>query len=191
MQPVNLLLSIFLGGLGIDRMANGCVRQGLEKLFLGFIPIVGPPLQGVWWLTDVGTAALSSDGYMGCRGKKGARKSTRKRSQIGEQQQGEESEGPDYEKTDELQAHQKHGVRRRKKKKKANGDDDDGDDDDDDEDRKKELKEKMKKHYGHAKAKVKEHYSRAKKQAKAHFKSLKHKYRSHRRRGGNRRTRKK
>ena len=64
---MNLALSLFLGGLGIDRMVNGCVKQGFEKLLVGWIPLVGLPIQGLWWLTDVGTAALSKDGYIGCR----------------------------------------------------------------------------------------------------------------------------
>ena len=57
----NLPLSIFLGGLGVDRMASGCWGSGAAKLFSGFIPFAGP----VWWLTDIAYAGMGKD-YPGC-----------------------------------------------------------------------------------------------------------------------------
>ena len=44
-----LLLSIFVGGLGIDRFYGGRIGLGILKLFFGWIFI--------WWLIDVILAA--------------------------------------------------------------------------------------------------------------------------------------
>ena len=78
MQGRNLLLSLFLGGFGIDRMVNGCYIQGFVKGTLWMVPFIGLPLQGAWWITDVGKAAFGSDGYFYCPSKKLAQKSAKK-----------------------------------------------------------------------------------------------------------------
>ena len=78
MQGKNLLLSLFLGGFGIDRMVNGCYIQGFVKGTLWMVPVIGLPLQGAWWITDVGKAAFGSDGYFYCSSKKLTQKSAKK-----------------------------------------------------------------------------------------------------------------
>lgn len=42
-----LLISIFLGGFGIDRFLLGKIGSGIAKLLLGWFTF------GVWWLVDV------------------------------------------------------------------------------------------------------------------------------------------
>lgn len=44
---VTLLLSIFLGGLGIDRFYLGHIGLGVAKLLLGWATF------GIWWLIDL------------------------------------------------------------------------------------------------------------------------------------------
>ena len=44
---VILLISIFLGGLGIDRFMLGDIGLGVAKLLLGWVT------GGIWWLVDI------------------------------------------------------------------------------------------------------------------------------------------
>lgn len=44
---VALLLSIFLGGFGLDRFYLGHIGLGVAKLLLGWATF------GIWWLVDV------------------------------------------------------------------------------------------------------------------------------------------
>ena len=118
---MNLALSLFLGGLGIDRMVNGCVKQGFEKLLVGWIPLVGLPIQGLWWLTDVGTAALSKDGYIGCRKNKGEK--TRKNGRLSKgwskfKGMFTRKKKPETEELEDSQATQEGGKTRRRRRRR-------------------------------------------------------------------------
>jgi TM2 domain-containing membrane protein YozV len=50
-QMVALLLSIFLGGLGVDRFYVGKVGTGLLKLFISILTL--GLFSWVWWLIDI------------------------------------------------------------------------------------------------------------------------------------------
>lgn len=57
---VALLLSIFLGSLGIDRFYLGHIGLGVAKLLLSWMTF------GVWWLIDIiliGTRSVNSEGF--------------------------------------------------------------------------------------------------------------------------------
>lgn len=49
---IALLLSIFLGGLGVDRFYLGHIGLGVAKLLLSWATL------GVWWLIDVILVAM-------------------------------------------------------------------------------------------------------------------------------------
>ncbi|WP_036452257.1 TM2 domain-containing protein [Mycoplasma buteonis] len=53
-RTATVLLSIFLGGLGVDRFYAGRIGLGLLKLFFGWATF------GIWWLVDLIFAATGS-----------------------------------------------------------------------------------------------------------------------------------